>query len=403
MGYEILTVESLQTYISRIPTLTSLIGENSFKIREVGDGNLNYVYVVEGSQNSLIVKQAVPYFRKAGESWKLSKNRMLFEIAALKKFSDLVPDHIPTIYHADQEMCLVAMRYLNTHLILRKGMIASTYYPNLAEHLSSFLANTLFKTSSYFLTSKEKRELESQFNANHDLCKLSEDLLFTFPYMPHDTNPQFPGMESVANELHSDADFKRQVLSLKYRFMNHKDALLHGDFHTGSIMVNEQDTYIIDPEFAFYGPFGFDVGALIANILLSYASHTICDTDKNYSHWLIETLIDFLNKFQIKFLNLLTEQKDNSLIIPGYLSKEDLYIYHKEILLKIVQDSFGFAGCKMTRRIFGIAGVADIREIEDHNLRLASEKLAIRIAKTLVKNHSKVTNSTDFIKRILSE
>ena len=37
-------------------------------------------------------------------------------------------------------------------------------------------------------------------------------------------------------------------------------------------MVTTEDTRVIDPEFAFYGPMGFDVGAVIANLLLSYFS-----------------------------------------------------------------------------------------------------------------------------------
>ncbi len=31
-------------------------------------------------------------------------------------------------------------------------------------------------------------------------------------------------------------------------------------------------TFVIDPEFAFYGPIGFDVGAFLANLILSYCS-----------------------------------------------------------------------------------------------------------------------------------
>ena len=37
-------------------------------------------------------------------------------------------------------------------------------------------------------------------------------------------------------------------------------------------MVTEAETKVIDPEFAFYGPMGFDVGAVIANLLLNYYS-----------------------------------------------------------------------------------------------------------------------------------
>ena len=37
-------------------------------------------------------------------------------------------------------------------------------------------------------------------------------------------------------------------------------------------MMTESDTRIIDPEFAFFGPMGFDVGAVLGNLLMSYFS-----------------------------------------------------------------------------------------------------------------------------------
>ena len=50
--------------------------------------------------------------------------------------------------------------------------------------------------------------------------------------------------------------------------------MLQGDFHTGSLMVTQDTMYAIDAEFAFYGPMAFDIGKIIANLLLAYfASH----------------------------------------------------------------------------------------------------------------------------------
>jgi 5-methylthioribose kinase len=400
MAYQVLDTETLSDYIRQTKTLCELVGEGAFQIKEVGDGNLNYVYIVEGSQNAIIVKQSVPFLRCVGESWQLSKDRMLSEIAALKKFHELVPDHVPAIYHTDEEMRLVAMRYLNDHIIMRKGMISAQDYPLFAEHAATFLANTLFKTSSFFLSSTEKRELETQFNANHDLCKLSEDLIFTFPYMPHESNHQFSGMEGAAAELYANAAFKKKVLELKYRFMTHKDALLHGDLHTGSIMINRQDTYIIDPEFAFVGPFGFDIGALIANLILSYVSHDVCDADKSYSKWVLQALIEFIEKFHDQFLQLLSSHESNAVLLPGFFNREELETYHQKIVTEMIQEGFGFAGCKMARRILGLAGVADIRGIEDPNLRLLAEKRALQIARDLVKNFDQIQDASALSERI---
>ena len=41
--------------------------------REVGDGNLNFVYIVEGPEGGLVVKQALPFLRLVGDDWPLGQ------------------------------------------------------------------------------------------------------------------------------------------------------------------------------------------------------------------------------------------------------------------------------------------------------------------------------------------
>jgi 5-methylthioribose kinase len=39
-------------------------------------------------------------------------------------------------------------------------------------------------------------------------------------------------------------------------------------------MVTQEETYVIDPEFAYYGPIAFDVAKILANLLLAlFASY----------------------------------------------------------------------------------------------------------------------------------
>ena len=35
-------------------------------------------------------------------------------------------------------------------------------------------------------------------------------------------------------------------------------------------MVTPDSTQVIDPEFGFYGPMGFDIGAFLGNLILAY-------------------------------------------------------------------------------------------------------------------------------------
>jgi len=157
-------------------------------------------------QKSLIVKQAVPYLRIAGEGFPLSRERMNYEIRALQFYEELLPKHVPKIHYADEAMSLLIMENLSEHIIMRKGLIDTTYYPNFSEHISTFLAQTLFYSSSLYLDSTEKRALVDRFNHNTELCKLTEDFVFTLPYMEDETNEINPELLEEAEALFKESE-----------------------------------------------------------------------------------------------------------------------------------------------------------------------------------------------------
>lgn len=396
MSYRVLDCESVTEHLRKIPSIKEFFEDDELTAEEIGDGNLNFVYIVRGVKEpskSLIVKQAVPYLRCAGEEFPLSKERMKYEIRALQSY-DI---HAPKIYHADEEMSLVVMEHLKDHMILRKGLIEKREYKNFADHISSFLAHTLFKTSSLYLQSDKKRALIDRFNSNTQLCKLTEDFVFTFPYMENETNFIEPMCQNEAKELFADNLFKKRVMELKYIFMTRSDALLHGDLHTGSIMVNDEETYVIDPEFAFVGPFGFDIGALFANLLSAYISHRYRSGDELYREWLLSLITEIWSGFEEKFLQLWSETEQSALVTKGFLDDNMLKRFKREFMLNILRQSAGFAGCKMARRVFGIAGVEEIRGIDDPKKRKAAMMQALRTGRSLVMEYEKITAAKDLL------
>jgi len=397
MSYKVLDESSVVDYILSIDTAKEFFGSSELTAKEIGDGNLNYVYIVSGNDKTLILKQAVPYLRIVGESYPLSRERMTYEIRSLLHFSKFSKEHVPHIYNADEDMSVIIMQYLGEHIIMREGMINSVIYPKFAEHISSYLANTLFQTSSLHLSSTQKRELIGQFNSNSELCELTETFVFTAPYMSHETNVINPLIVNEAKILQSDVEFKTKMLGLKYKFMNKTDALLHGDLHTGSIMINQDETFVIDSEFAFVGPFGFDIGALLGNLVMSYVSHFERSQDEKYKDWILETIKIVLVKFEKNFLELWDNQDGSSLIEVGFMSNEELKEYKKYFMLNLLQESVGFAGAKICRRQLGIAGVADIRAIEDQEARARAEKMALRIGTAFVKEYESVENVRDVL------
>lgn len=277
MAYEQLNSATVVDYVKNLPEMAEVFSPNAaLKASEIGDGNLNYVYIIENENNndeSVILKQAVPYLRCVGESFPLSTIRMEFETKALKAQYKLASHAVPKIYHANSQMSLVIMQNLSSHKILRAEIIQGKTFPKFAEQISSFLANTLFYTSDFYLSSAEKKSLQKEF-VNTELCALTEDFVFSHPYEENETNAYNEKLsQDVIDSIQKDAALKTAVGMMKYKFMTNAQALIHGDLHIGSIMANEQETYVIDPEFAFYGPMGFDIGALLGNLLMSYFSH----------------------------------------------------------------------------------------------------------------------------------
>ncbi len=404
MAYKILDSSNLQSYLLSLPDIKNFFHTDTLIISEIGDGNLNFVFLVTAANDpskQLIVKQAVPYLRCVGESYPLSKERMTYEIRSLKEFARHSP-HIPKIYYSDEAMSVIVMEYLAAHVIMRKGMIEGVIYPNFVQHITTHLAQTLFKTSSLNLNSSEKRHLIAQFIHNSELCRLTEDFVFTAPFMEDETNADLPELSDLAQKIHNDVKLKTEILHLKYKFMNQSDALIHGDLHTGSIMLNQKSTYVIDSEFAFVGPMGFDVGALIANLVMSWVSHQVQEGNTPYAHFILESIEGIWNNFKEKFLLLWSATQESALVTQGFTNSDVMSCYQQEFMHQLLQDSIGFAGCKIIRRQFGIAGVEDIRGIHDDLLRERANRDAVAIGVNFIKKHNHI-NSIKEIITILKE
>ncbi|MFC3883334.1 S-methyl-5-thioribose kinase [Bacillus songklensis] len=346
--------------------------------REIGDGNLNLVFhVTDESNKGVIIKQALPYAKVVGESWPLSLHRAKIESDALKQFAQSVPQYVPEVYYTDETLAVTVMEDLSHLQIARAGLIQGKSYPLLAKHVGEFLANILFYTSDFALDPQEKKELVKQFT-NPDLCKITEDLVFTDPFFDHDTNDFEEGLQEDVEALWADFQVKLEAAKLKKKFLTNSDALIHGDLHTGSIFADEYTTKIIDPEFAFYGPIGFDLGQFIANLLLNALSRNEEEREE-----LFIQAEETWNVFSDTFTKLW--EKDSLEVytnVDGYL----------EYVLKTTwRDAVGFAGCEVIRRTIGLAHIADLDGIADEEKRLAAKHHALRLGKALLLNQQSIT------------
>jgi len=370
-------------------------GPGPLNCREIGDGNLNLVFHISdpASGQSLIMKQALPYAKVVGESWPLTLDRARIESEALQLEGKLAPGLVPQVYQYNPDLALTIMEDLSDHVIMRRGLIEGGRYPLFSEHISTFIAQTLFFTSDLGMNQQDKKLNVGRF-INPELCKITEDLIFDDPYTDAENNSFEYAIRDEAEALWIDGPLHVEVALLREKFLTQAQALLHGDLHTGSIFITPESTKVIDPEFAYYGPMGFDIGAVIANLLLNYAAREGWDHDDDavldYQNYLLETVREVWTKFEAKFRALWDEHGKDRLAMTAQGYKDDY-------MLRLLRDTIGYAGCKMVRRIVGLAHVADIDRIEDAAIREQAQRAALAIGKSLIKMNRQASSIEQLI------
>lgn len=399
--YTPLSIETLPQRLGGLPELQRRLGADhgQWRAREVGDGNLNLVFIVEGPNGSAVVKQALPYVRLVGDSWPLPLKRAFFEFNALTRQADRAPGLVPEIYHADDAQALVVMEYLSPHIILRKGLAAGTIYPKLAGHLGYFLAHTLFKGSDLYLPTRQRKADLALFADNVELCDITENLVFSDPYFEAKLNRHTsPQLDAYVKHFRTDRDMKVAAQHMKASFAANAQTLLHGDLHTGSVMVTETDSRVIDPEFAVYGPMGFDVGMLFANFWLAYFAQAGHESKAGardaYRDWILATVIECWQVFRREFTELWRNERKGILYEKSLFEAQGDVIAAEQALHDYLHelwvDAMGFGGVEMHRRILGLAHISELESIENPDQRAACERRALALGRHLVVNRRRI-------------
>lgn len=381
--YEILTPQTVPAYIDSKPELQGIVDTATLEVAEVGDGNLNLVFVCkDGNGDGICLKQSLPYVRLVGEGWPLTPERVFAEARGLSAAGEVVPDLVPTMYHLDREQYVVAMEYLMGWDMWRSQLNLGNAHPGVGADLGRFVAANAFSTSFFAMDQLEVKQRLAD-SINPELCKITEDLVFTEPYIDVDNNSYVDELISEVAAMRADARLLAEVGSLKYRFMTAGEALLHGDLHSGSVMVKHTDNgaqcRVIDPEFCFYGPVGFDLGALIGNYLAAQARAAVLDRPADYQDWLRDMAVETWDAFEAEMRRLWPTRRDETWT-DGFL---DAW------LAQVAKDTIGFAGCKANRRIIGLAKVTDIQELP-HPEHVKAATIVLRTASTWIRERNEL-------------
>jgi 5-methylthioribose kinase len=362
---------------------------------EIGDGNLNYIFRVRDPQGgrSVVLKQAGGTAR-ISDQFKVSTDRTRIEYEALRIENELAPGMVPVTYGYDPVMNCCAMEDLSDHVIMRTGLLQRNRYPRFADHITTFMANTLLLTTDMVMDHKKKKALVGSF-INPDLCEITEDLVYTEPFddLRKRNDPFPPNREWLERRLYQDEALRLETAKLKLDFFNNAQSLVHGDLHTGSIFVRQDSTKVIDGEFSFYGPAGYDVGNVIANLVFAWANADTVMADPAargaQTQWLEETLVEVVEGFKRKWKAQWRERvAESTARTPGFA---EWYLW------RVLSDSAGVTGLELCRRTVGIAHVKDLTSIESPPHRLRAERLCIDMARRCILERDRIVAGDDYL------
>ena len=382
----LMSTEDVKEYCKKV--LKYFNEDEEIEAIEIGDGNINYVFKVFNKDKSIIIKQADEFLRSSGRALDVYRSKIEAEI--LKIEYSLSPNHISKVYSYDENMHALAMEDISDYKNMRKELLEEKEFDNFSDEIADFLSNVLLPTTDLVMDRAEKKDNVKLF-INKELCDITEDLVLTEPYYNYkNRNIIYKGQEDFVDKfLYNDEILKFEVAKLRDRFMNYSQALIHGDLHTGSIFINQNGIKIIDPEFAFYGPIGYDIGNVIGNLFFSLANKTYFSNNKDFVQWIKKTIIDTFDK-----INISLRKKYDEIVTFSLYKNESFKEYY---LSSILSDSIGYAGTEMIRRTVGDSKVAEISSLELSDKKVMMERALIKTAILFIKNRNTINEGKKLI------
>ena len=383
MSYEFLTAQNIPEYIASKKVLREIVNPDKIlNIAEVGDGNLNLVFIIHDSDGgTLVLKQALPYVRLVGPTWPMTPSRAKHESEALRIHGELDPKKIPAMHDYDADRFIIAMENLASFRVWRGVMIEGLRHEGVAEAMGELVAEVAFGTSVLGLSGSKHKDLVAA-SINPELCSITEDLVFTEPYHDIGRNKVLPENQPDADRHAADENMRLAMAEAKWIFMTKSEALIHGDLHTGSIMVRTLDgsaegnaeARAFDSEFAFVGPIAFDIGALWANFTLS-AARWVALNDESYAAWALGLISKSWNSFEGSIRVMAMEKSQDPMWTAEFLDRR---------LGEWMTEAWLFAAAKMSRRIVGLAKAHDIESL-DPTLREGAARGILELSREIVR------------------
>lgn len=230
-------------------------------LEKPGDGNMNLVIRVRTNLRSLILKQARPWVEKYPHI-DASAERNLVEVEYFSIISEdpFLRSHSPEILGHDRQ----------NFIVFYKDLGKSADFTYLYDRGKQLLAGEKKDLLSY-LSALHHLECPS-FSFNSPMRRLNYEYIFKIPFMQNnglDLDRIQPGLSKASIPFKKHILLKKVVNELGKYYLMEGPTLIHGDYFPGSWLNSATGIKIIDPEFGFKGYAEFDLGVMVAHMILA--------------------------------------------------------------------------------------------------------------------------------------
>jgi 5-methylthioribose kinase len=329
-------------------------------VREVGDGNMNRVFVAvpdDPATPGLAVKQAPPWIHRLGPSAPMSPERALIEAKALRAFARYAPRQTPRVLDVDPDRFAFTMEDLSDLTVLRTALNQGARLGQTSAEVGDLVGRVTFATSVAGADARQRADLLAE-SVNPLLAEVTLQYLLGEPFADAEHNHHHPSLGAAVENLRRDPAVRTELATLRASFGASAQALVHGDLHTGSVMVGvrygEPVVRVIDPEFAMVGPIGIDLGLYLANVLIA-AVRAYGDGDAERGDDHAASVADCWDAFCAAWRDGWPDRVD-PLLDDGWLLRHLRGVWH---------DAVGFAAVELVRRVAGYSHASDLDSLPD--------------------------------------
>lgn len=229
-------------------------------VEPAGDGNINWVRRVRAPDgSSWIVKQARPTLERFPQ-YQASTERLLFEARWFEVARPLDRDGVcPRVLHLDADARVLVLEDLGAAERLDHALGRGAGVTRALEILARLLGAVHGATAD--------GSFAARF-ANDEMRRLHGEHVFVLPYRANDF-PLSPRLRARAREVQADGALVALADAAWARYREPRGALLHGDVQAGNVLLAATGPKLLDAEIAHVGDPAFDVGTLVAHVLLA--------------------------------------------------------------------------------------------------------------------------------------